>query len=387
MRLAGIIFSAIFAIIAVPLFTMAACNLSVESAFLSRTTYDGVLEDDVLFQNLLTDALPVILTSPGAATIEFEGRQESPILFRDLVSALQDKPAIWEEVTNLLVPPQWIQGTVTDFVDVLFAVSKGNLEAINNTIDVSDLRQRFTGDEAAQAARLIISEAPACTEEQLAALDTFFSESKGIMPICNPSDVQIQESSIHVLDLWFAALATHLTVDQPKVSDIFGITTDDARTVNLLTELEKQGLILTYFCPLAFLSFIVILAVRSRKSFGRWIGITSISSGIVVLITIIALQVMVFGIVTRALSADTPAQQFLARLVSEILHSVIAQSSSSMLIQAAVFIGIGFILLVIGGFSGEQSENLGSSVLITEDGQIISTATRKHIGTIAEEDD
>lgn len=387
MRIAGIIFSAIFALLAVPLFTMAACNLAIEASFLNRSTYDDVLQDTVIFEDVLPVALPAIFSAADAEELEFENRDENPIQVQEVVRALEDKPEVWGEVVNLLVPPEWLQQTVTQFVDVLFAIFDGNFDAINATVDLAEVRQRFNGEEASQAANLIISEAPNCTNKQIEELNTFFSQRSGVMPICNPPDERTRERSIQLVENWFTAAASHLSEDKLSFSEFYDFSRDNARSISLFVELDRQGLILTYLCPMAFLSLIVILAVRSRQSFGRWIGITTIISGIGMLLTIFMLQVALFRMVTEALSAQSEAEQFFARLVSEILRSALAHSSTTMLIQAAIFIGIGFVLLVILGFSGGQAGNMGSSVLITEDGQIISTATQKRIGTIAQQNE
>jgi hypothetical protein len=385
MRLVGKIFSAIFALIAVPLFTMAACNLALEAAFLNRDTYDGVLEDDVIFEEVLTVALPAIFSASDAEGLDFEGRDESPIQIRDVVQALEDKPEVWAEAANLLIPPEWLQQTTTQFVDVLFSITDGNFDAIDEVLDLSEVRQRFAGEEAEQAAILIISEAPACTDAQIRELRAFFSTRGGEMPICNPPDDSTREQSIELLKTWFSVAALYLGEDQLSISD-FGLTRDSARAINTLVELDRQSLLLVYLIPMAFLSLIVIFTVRSSKSFGRWIGGTSIASGVMILMAIFMLQVAVINIISEALSANTEAEQLLARLFSEILRSIFAQSSSSMLLQAALFIGIGFLLIVLSGFIGRKTDDTGSSVLITEDGEIISTATQKRIGRLTPDD-
>ena len=48
MQLVGKIVSAILALLAIPMFTIAACNLAIEAAVFNRDTYDAVLEDDVM---------------------------------------------------------------------------------------------------------------------------------------------------------------------------------------------------------------------------------------------------------------------------------------------------------------------------------------------------
>lgn len=383
MRLLGTILSALFALLAIVLFTAAACTIAFQSTLFNRATYDDVLEDNAIFEDVLTVALPAVLNAPEAE-IDFEGRDESPVNIQEIVRALEAKPDVWERVTSLLIPTGWLQQNAILLVDGLFAVAEGNLAAIEQEVDLSEIRSRFLGDEAEQAARLIITEAPICTEQQLADLETFFNERSGTVPICNPEDTTLQNRSINIVELWFSFVAQELQSDVVTISQLFDIERDDARAFNLSVQLQQQGLILGYLCPMALLSLIIILTIRSLGGFGRWIGSVTIAVGVLILVLVFVLQVAAFGFISEAVASSSDAASiFLARLGSAIVRSAFGAISASLLAQSGIFIGIGFVIIALAWYLGRnRDDEEGSLVLVTEDGEIISTATKRRIGAI-----
>jgi hypothetical protein len=384
MRLIGTIFSFIFAVIAIPLFALAACNTAVDASVLNRSTYDSILENETIFEDLLTAALPAIFDISGADTVDFHQTGDSPIQIAEIVRALQTKPEIFEHVASLLVPPEWLQTTVTQVVDATFAVAEGNIDAIEQEVSLVEVHERFTGEEGADAARLIITEAPTCTQTQLDQLSRFLANNESEFPICNPGDEGLESQMIELLVSWFTALGEQMNSDTVSISEMFGLSRDDARALNLVIELDRQGLLLTYLCPAAFIALIVIFTVRSKRGFGSWLGAVSLITGIVILMMIFGLQVAAFNLVAEILQANDDVGRFFSRLASELVRSAIGESSSSLLLQAGLFIALGFILLVIAWLAWRKGETGGDTVFITDDGQIISTATQKRIGSLAE---
>ena len=383
MRLLGKIFSFIFALIAIPLFVLAACNVAVDASVLNRSTYDSILENDTLFEDLLPEALPAIFDISGADNVDFHQTGDSPIQIAEIVAALEGKPEVFREVASLLVPPDWLQSTVTQLVNILFEVANGDIEAIEQEVSLLEIRQRFTQDEAARASRLIITEAPVCTQTQLDTLSRYIANNEGQIPICNPNDETLQSQMIDFLDAWFVALGEQMSAESVSISELFGISRDDARALYLVVDLDQQSIALLYLCPAAFVSLIVIFAVRSRKVFGFSLGAVAIITGILILMLIFSLQLAAFNIVSGLLQSNDDVGRFFSRLISELVRSAFGESSSSLLAQAGLFVALGFILLVIGWFAGRKAE-VENTVFITEDGQIISTATKKRIGSLAE---
>lgn len=387
MRLIGKIFSGILAILAVPLFTMAACNIALEATIFNRNTYDNILEDDAIFEGMLTVALPLVLTAP-ATEIKFEGRDESPVRLPDIVRALEAKPEVWSEVTNLLVPPEWLQDTITQLVDVLFAVIDEDIDAVDQEVDLSVVRSRFNTGEVEEAARLIISEAPACTAEEESTMQEVISDNTGTLPICNPESARLRVQSIELVEKWFGFIAQDLGNDTVTVVQMMDGDRDGARQVYLMVDLYRSGLVLTYLCPLALLALIIILSVRALKGFGRWIGGISVAVGLLLLFLIITLQVASFGILSEALTIGTnPSEQFFVRLMLALLRAAVSASSSSLLIQSGIFVMLGFFLFAIAWYFGRNRDEESSVVIITDDGEVISTATQRRVGSLAVEDE
>ncbi len=386
MRLFGKILSFILALLAIPLFIMAACNLAIEAAIFNRATYNAVLDDDTLFEDMLTVALPVVLTASNSE-INLSGTTQTPIRIQDIVVALEEKPDSWEQVTNLLIPSNWLQVNITQLVDVIFGIVEGDLVVIEREVDLTEIRSRFRGQEAQQAATLIITESPQCTAEQLETLNLIIESREGTVPICNPQDEILQEQAINLVATWFNFIADDFGSDTIPVSQMFEITRDGARASNLILEIIfKQALVLFYLCPLGLLSIIVIFSVRSLNGFGRWIGSISVAVGVLMLLMVLGLQVFAFGAISEAFSSvTTPAEELLARISTALLRSILSESSASLLFQSGIAIGIGFIVLALAWYVARNRDEEGSVVFITEDGQIISTATQRRVGTLTED--
>jgi hypothetical protein len=387
MRLAGKIFSFIFAVIAIPLFGLAACNVAVKSSVLNRGTYEGILQNEAIFEEFLTVSLPAIFHVGGEDTVEFQESDDSPVQLQEIVHVLQGKPEVFEEFAALLVPPEWLQSTVTQLVNAAFDLSEGNLDVLDNEISLAEIRGRFTGEEAVQAAVLLISEAPPCSASQLEQLNTFISSGDGKVPICNPDDEALQSQMVDFISAWFGAVAEQMPAENVTISTLFKIDRDDARAFYLFADLNQKSMLLVYLCPAAFVSLIVIFTVRSRRGFGLWLGTVAVFTGFAILLEIFMLQVVAFNIVSEALQADDEVGQFFARVFSELVSSAFGEGSANLFVQAAIFIALGFILLVLAWLSrrGGDAKD-GEMVLITDDGQIISTASHRRIGSIEPQD-
>lgn len=385
MRIMLNIVSVIIILIAGLLFTAAACNLAIISTFFNRATYEKSLQDEIVFQNVLSMALPVLVNFENDE-INFDEPTEFPVAFRDVALALQTKPEVWNEITTLLVPGDWLQTTTRQFFDIFFEMMKGSLSSIEQEIDVTEVRQRLLGTQAQQAANLIINEAPVCNAEQEQNLRAFIAQEINTLPICKPTDESLYTTSVQTVNGWFTDIADQLAADQVSFSQLFNISRDNAREIQLGISLLNQGRFLPFLCASAFFSVVVILVVRSLGSFSRWIGSASIIIGVFSLLIILFTQIIGFGVISELFTNNTtPTQLFGARLLSAFILSVVSQYSTALLVQAAFFVGFGFFWIALAWYLARNSDDDGSLVLITEDGEIISTATQQKIGTIAQQ--
>ncbi|MEM9952542.1 MAG: hypothetical protein AAF846_13120 [Chloroflexota bacterium] len=377
--------SFILALIAIPLMTIAACNFAIEAAVFNRTTYNAVLDDNVIFDELANSLFPLIIDAP-IEDLTIEGEENLPIRVQEIGLALQDKPDVLADITAELFPSETVQEIITGIVDAFFAITNGDSDAIEREIDLSVIRERLNGESAVTVATRIIDEVADCTPQQLEQLTSFIDTDEGILPICKPDDDGLRLRSISTLENWLRDIGDNsISGDRVTVSEFLNISRDDARAVGIISDLLfNQALMLFFLCPLGILSMVIILSVRRLNDFGRWIGGVTIAVGSLLILLIIGLQIFAFGTISGLLeSTTTTSEVFIARFVSGLMRSAINASSTSLLTQSAIFIGIGFFLMGLAWYLGRHRDDTnGDVVLITEDGQVISTATQRRIGTI-----
>src|SRR5690606_11810979 len=122
------------------------------------------------------------------------------------------------------------------------------------------------------------------------------------------------------------------------------------------------GLLLLYLCPTALLALAVMVAIRSSKWFGRWIGLACIGSGIGVLMMLVLTQVLAFNVVSGVINASTERELFLWRIGSESVRSAFANASGIMLTFVGLYIAVGFVLLMVSWLVNRDDEDEGEIV-------------------------
>jgi hypothetical protein len=372
MRILGWIVAFLLMAFSVLLFTLSAWNVAIAEALYSPSTYDAVLDDERVFEDLLPVALPALLEA--AEQDESFENNEVPVNISDVNEALSREA--WRELTGLLVPPEWLQARADQIVSVLLRIVEGDLSALQDSVEFAEVRSRLRGEEADRAVELILNEAPQCTQTQIDRIRTLQAGGDVQLPICRPDDDDLRAFSAEVMRLTFNGLAEVIPDDTLTAGEFYEIASDDARFLYLLGEIDNQSGLLMYLCPMALLSLMVVAVVRSRRSFGRWIGSTSLLAGVVLLITLFMMQALLFSSVTGLFQTNNELEQFAARIFSGIARSMFATSGSVLLVQVAFFVLSGFALLAMSFFGGGDDED-DSLVLITEDGEIISTATQR----------
>ena len=381
MRYVGKIAGVLLTLIAVPLFVLAACNAAIDKTIRSPETYADTLANDAIFQDLVPVALPAIMQAASAEMGEVNFLEDSSVQLQDVMETLE--PEAWREVTNLLVSPDELQERTNQLVTAMLNIANGNLDAINDEFDLTDLRQRLAGEEAQQAAVLILENAPECTLTQTDRIRTLAAIGEGELPICNPADAELREVSTNTLIAWFALMSDALEADKPTVAEFLDMNRDNARAINITFELNRQGMLLVFLCPMALMALTVTLMIRSPKGLGRWVGGSLIIAGIGVLVLLIMVQVLAFSIVSSAINGNSELDIFLGRIASEMVRSAFAQASGTMFMFMGIYIAIGFVLFAVTWFiTRDDDDDDGEMVLIGDDGAIISTASQKRIGQL-----
>jgi hypothetical protein len=373
-QLPGRIIASIFAVLAVIFFTLSAWNVAFGEALYSPSTYNAVLEDEQVFEDLLPVALQALMESTEEEGTSFE--DEAPIEFADINEALSREE--WRELTGLLVPPDWLQARADEIVTTLLSVAQGDLDVLENEVSLATVRDRLQGQEAEQAVELIFNAAPLCTQTQIDRIRTLQagrSDTDIKLPVCNPADEDLLDFSTSSMRIFFNALAEMMPDESLTVSEFYDLETDDARILYLFGQIDNQSALLVYLCPLSLLSLIVVATVRSRKSFSRWVGTTGLIAGGVLFMTLLLVQFFLLSSVSELFQAGDEVSLFGARIFSAIARAMFTEISGVLLLQMSIFIIVGFVLVATSFFDGSDGDD--SVVLVTEDGEIISTATQR----------
>jgi len=389
MRIIRQIFALFLILIIVPLFVLAACDSALNAAVFNPQTYEAAIDDPQLFDGLLTVALPAIfqaaeIENPGESP--FEG---NPINLGELSANLDEQT--WQEVTTLLIPPQWLQARAEQLLNAMNAIVRDDFSVLDQSFELSEVQRRFQGEQATEAARLIFTEAPACSAAEEERLTTFLETGEGSIPICTPDDESLREDSIAALTEIFNLIGEGLASNNPTTSSFFEFTPKDARQLNLLADLNRDFLQLMYIFPAALLALVVVLAVRSLSGFSRWIGISLVVTGALIVIILLFLQASVISAFTGLIAPTNEIEAFGARLLQPLLREGLAQASSQLLFQAIIFVGIGFVIMAYAWLehrnqSEESDKDSGEYVMLTPDGRLISSTTQREIGTFTPSD-
>lgn len=367
--------SFVLMLIAIPLFVMAACSASFETALLSPATYESALSNEFVADNVIPLALPAIIEIVDAND-ELLIRSEIPVDLRDLSDALTLED--WRVVTQQLAPSEWLQAQTTQIINILLSILSGNLDVLEQRIDVAELRERLRGEAADEAARTIIENAPRCSRTQIDRIRTIESGRSAVLPVCEPP-AEYVDLSVTVITDWLGNVADLLGDDAPTVQTVLGVTNDDVRVVGLLVDIDNQLLAISYLCPAALLALVVMFAVRSLKGFGRWLGWASIVISVALVAVIFLLQTFLLGAAGDLITEPSEIERFRAQVVFGIIRAAVEGATAIMLGHVFVFGVIGFALMVVGTLAPQPNvAQGGNTVLVTPDGQVISTASTRN---------
>ncbi len=358
-------------LITILLFGVAVWNFGVQATVFNPDTFKNGLDNEQIY----AEAVPVVL--PAIIEIADIQTETELVNIHDIISAIGVEN--WHTVTNELVPPEWLQAQIETGIDAIFAaVMEGDDNALDETIAIDALRDRMTGPSAERAVDYILRSAPDCTNMQniqLRSIANSASSRVERLPICNPSTQNVETSRgilLDALEEWADHMSDHTTVaemmEMPHEED-----EDTVTQLHLVYDTYQQLSWLSFLCPAGLLALVVAVAVRSLKGFGLWIGGTSVITGLVALIPLVLIPLILLEGMVESAQATNQIEQFQVQVAAGITRSAFSQLSGVVVAQAAAFVGVGFILFIIAVISPTQPTIPPGSVLMTADGQIIST--------------
>ncbi|MCU0512005.1 MAG: hypothetical protein MUE40_05475 [Anaerolineae bacterium] len=378
MTLFGRLIALFLMLVVIPLFTVSACGLATQRTLRDPAVYTSTFENQNIFDDIVPEVLPAIVAAaaPGSVAAAVDN---STVDLRAIVTALSRDDM--REVTTRLIPPAWLQAQFERFIRTVLKIFENDLTVLDAPIDLSELKTRLVGDSAQSAAAYILNNAPDCTTDQIALLEAMGRGERQTLPICHSTDEALQAVGIRTLTEWMATVSTMLPQDGITTGEFFDVSTQEARALQIFAELDMQLVGFLYLCPLALTGLIVFCAVRSLKGFGRWLGLTAVLTGSAIFILLVLMQVLLVGLLSESGSSGSEAQRLAERLFAGLIRALVSGSSSLMLLQAGLFGAAGFVLLAVSFLV--RAPHVGpipaGSVIITDDGEIISTASRpKH---------
>ncbi|MCB9459469.1 MAG: hypothetical protein H6670_07455 [Anaerolineaceae bacterium] len=332
---------------AVLFFLLAAIDLAVSQAIFNTDTYRAALSRDQVYQELVPNLLTVIVSETRA-----NPTQGLPFNVSGLSERISGEE--WHTITADLIPPEWIGQQIDLVISVIDGVTTGRFGIVDQPIDLVPLKRNLTGTANETAVEQLFLALPACTADEIDTIQQHLNGSDVQMPLCQPPEALYSPMSERISG-WLRAIGTGLP-DSVTLKAL-DIEATELQGLNLLVKLNQQGIALLFVCPIALLSLIVLLVVGSLRSFGRWTGGIIMVSGLLVLLSLLMLQAATLNSLAANWQLSGTENRFMVQIFLALVRSGFLNSSTTLLLIAAVFFGIGFVLLLLSIYAPSQHDS------------------------------
>lgn len=364
----GRIFALLLACSASALFAVATGATAFQSAIRSPDTLKEAFRNQDVYRQLLPITIPTILEASG---IEVMGT----VPINAIIEVVP--PDAWQNIMRDLLPSRLLQAQVESGIDVLYQIWGGNNAVLDTSINLTEISQQLRA-QSANAAQSILEYAPACTADQVQALQTIQAGQTATLPICAPTDAALYETSYTTIKNALEAVAEQFATSDIKWGDFFRLDLTSARVTELVFNIAGQLSLLLYLLPFALVCLVVFIIVRSLKGFGRWLGAIAFLSASLILALIFALQAVVISAFTESIIVANELERYIGQFFVGLMRSMFSEMSGTLLLFTGLFIIIGFALFFVAMVAPHPDALVArGSVLITADGQIISTASQR----------
>ncbi len=329
-------------------------TFNISRVALNPQTYKTALNN----QNFYNNVLPALVdaTSVDNPNSEFKAAA------RGLIDTMS--PEDWSVVADKVLPPNWLREQIDGNIDRFFEWVNAERPALEIGFDLSVLKTRLTGDAGQSAAAIIVPKLPPCTPDQESFIQSA-SQSDLInkFPFCRPESDSLQQNTVQTLTAIFAGIGQSLPSQWNLMEQIRKENAGpESQHVNefqigqfraLLWVLPRM-LAMLFLIPIALLSIIVMVLIRSGKQFFRWTGWILILSGLITLTPIPLVPAMALGMVHNNrpnIEAGFGSSGFLLfNLIQGMMNSIMAGLTLAVLTQVAVVIVVGFIAVFLSMF-------------------------------------
>ncbi len=192
-----------------------------------------------------------------------------------------------DEMRNILrtvFPVEWQEAQARQLADQAYAYLFGSGAASGLTISLEEPRRLIAGSGGERVAQIIVRSWPACTADQIGALDASIEIAPEMFG-CEPPE----PTASRVVKSLGAALR-QLAVAAPAQINLGTEqgTGDALRSIHAVLETLALWMVLTLFVSTAALMFALALAARSFKAVLRWAGITWMSGAALAIVSALA---------------------------------------------------------------------------------------------------
>lgn len=334
------LFAIALAFWAIPLFLVAAVDMAVSRALLSTEAYRAAFTTEQFERELVPNLLTIIVEEAHNEGNAWPFETQSLVQYVDTED--------WATITAGLIPQTWVRSQVELLIDVFDGIVSGNYEVLQRNIDLQALKQNIEGEQARIVVNRLLDAVPECTEAEISTLTRILVGATAQLPICNPP-TEYRDQVVDRMTRWIGSLSQNWP-NTVRLHDL-ALNEADMQGLHLLVEINWQSIALLFLCPTAILFLIVFLVVHTLRGFGRWLGIVVILSGLAILGMLFLLQGMAISSMTEVWMTQTPQERFFAQIMLSLLRVALLQSSSTLLLIAAAFFGIGFILLIVASYA------------------------------------
>lgn len=391
-RLIGLTIAVLFVLIQ----PLAMWTFNLQRILLDSNTYKQVFDDKDFYEESVPRVLPALLSGLESISMQAEAADEiSPDAASDTESMFEADPEAnqitllgliehlddraWQQIAPMFVSTEWVeQETQKNLDEVMHWLDGG--PTLDITFDTSPLSQHLAGEAGQAGVHEIINALPLCTSEQEAQLDAYFGGATNTaVAYCQPQDedllAEFTAASYQACDEAAAMIPATLDV----ISEMRAITEEQHETepgshppidpftdndmdrFRATVQLWRNLLPLTFMLPLGMIALIIIFAIRSKKSFFRWIGWSLIIGSLITLAPLYMLPFLV-----PELSVDAEIEEGFAvggKLIAELaghrmFKTMISAFTWPVLIESAILILTGFVFVVLSVLVNDPDSQL-----------------------------
>jgi hypothetical protein len=321
-----------------------------------RTLFNPTLVKQILTNEVLhTDLAPSVLEYVS------ENRAKERIASGEALSGV-DEPDIvlllsyldakdWREIKDLILTDDFLTHLVSVSVDGIYQWIDSSDPFPDIQLDLTTLKERLTGEAGLQVILIAFSKMPVCTQKEI---DDFQARLASMPPgvevlynLCQFPDPwyedQIGDYQNALIDfnqnfpdlLNFSELAS--TGEGAEGSNLTLMKT----TLLLIRGIAQWG----WALAVILLGFIGLVAVRTLRSLGGFIGIPLLLTGLLVGVFYLAVRPFLPGWITNSLSSSAPPlfHQEVTRGVALLTNQIF----QPMLAEAGILAGIGLVLVIL----------------------------------------